>query len=879
MKVDYKFSNLCGTVYRKGNVVFSASGDRLYSPVGNRVTCFDLKNNKSSTLPFENNCNISKICLCSQKNLLFSIDEVGKCLIYNLLTQTVVDTISFKKKVKCIKFSPSGEFYATTHARGFKVWRAPGITKTFHSTTLLKVLSGAYDETTCLNWSSDSRFIVIGGKDMTVRVYPVFSMEKFKVFSLTGHRSTIINCFFEKDSLNVYSISRDSALSVWTASHNPEELESKYEVRKRKLENDDEESGEEKSDEEDEEEQVSWTLEKKHLFGQEKSAISSAEYHEDKKILVVGHTSGIFQLYEMPDFIQIHSLSISQYKINTVAINASSEWLAFGSAALGQLLVWEWQSETYVLKQQGHFYDMNVMAYSPDGQYIATGGDDGKVKVWNTISGFCFVTFTQHSGGITGVEFSQNGQVILSSSLDGSVRAFDLNRYRNFRTFTGPRPCQFYCLALDNSGEIICAGSLDTFEICMWSLQTGRLLEVLSGHEGPVSCLSFSPAKAILVSGSWDKTVRLWDVYASTSPKDTISIGSDVTAVTHRPDGHEIAVASLDGEIRFWDPDTCRLNGSIEGRRDLLVGRRKNDLVSSKQLMSRRCFTSLCYSADGHHLLAGGKSRHVCIYHIRQEIMLRRFNISNNMSLDGMQVFKHSKRGMTEAGPIDLMDLDNRSDDEDGDKSQIALPGVKKGDMSSRRVQPEVQTKALRFSPAGRSWAAATTEGLLIFSLDGSVAFQPEGLDLDITPEKILELSNHKEHSNALNYAFRLNEQKYMIRVIENIKIDDVSTLVQGVPRMFLSKLLEFVGKQLENSPHVQFYLAWCKHILSCHGGYIKSHSRSYLPTLRLIQKNLVRHSSSLTSLCDSNTYTLKYLTSIPLQSSTDAEVELMETE
>ena len=76
----------------------------------------------------------------------------------------------------------------------------------------------------------------------------------------------------------------------------------------------------------------------------------------------------------------LHCLfSISQYKINAVAINATSEWLAFGSAALGQLLVWEWQSETYVLKQQGHFYDMNVMAYSPDGQYIATGGDDGKV--------------------------------------------------------------------------------------------------------------------------------------------------------------------------------------------------------------------------------------------------------------------------------------------------------------------------------------------------------------------------------------------------------------------------------------------------------------------------------------------------------------------
>lgn len=48
-------------------------------------------------------------------------------------------------------------------------------------------------------------------------------------------------------------------------------------------------------------------------------------------------------------------------------------------AGLGQLLVWEWQSESYVLKQQGHFNSMVSLAYSPDGQYIVTGGDDGKV--------------------------------------------------------------------------------------------------------------------------------------------------------------------------------------------------------------------------------------------------------------------------------------------------------------------------------------------------------------------------------------------------------------------------------------------------------------------------------------------------------------------
>ncbi len=54
---------------------------------------------------------------------------------------------------------------------------------------------------------------------------------------------------------------------------------------------------------------------------------------------------------------------------------------------LGQLLVWEWQSESYVFKQQGHFNNMNSLAYSPDGQYIVTGGDDGKVSLLPL--GFC----------------------------------------------------------------------------------------------------------------------------------------------------------------------------------------------------------------------------------------------------------------------------------------------------------------------------------------------------------------------------------------------------------------------------------------------------------------------------------------------------------
>jgi periodic tryptophan protein 2 len=81
---------------------------------------------------------------------------------------------------------------------------------------------------------------------------------------------------------------------------------------------------------------------------------------------------------QLPAFENIHMLSMSRQSINAAAFSPRGDWIALGCAALGQLLVWEWRSESYVLKQQGHFYDVSAVAFSPDGSYIATGADDNK---------------------------------------------------------------------------------------------------------------------------------------------------------------------------------------------------------------------------------------------------------------------------------------------------------------------------------------------------------------------------------------------------------------------------------------------------------------------------------------------------------------------
>jgi periodic tryptophan protein 2 len=84
-----------------------------------------------------------------------------------------------------------------------------------------------------------------------------------------------------------------------------------------------------------------------------------------------------------------------------------------------------------------------------------------------------------------------------------------LHRYCTFKTLTTPAPVQFLCLAVNPSGEVVAAGAADPFHIYVWNLQTGKLLDVLTGHPGPVCDLVFQSNSGMLASVPWDGTVKL----------------------------------------------------------------------------------------------------------------------------------------------------------------------------------------------------------------------------------------------------------------------------------------------------------------------------------------------------------------------------------
>ncbi|KMQ93304.1 periodic tryptophan protein 2-like protein [Lasius niger] len=833
------------------------------------------------TLPVESRFNYVTIDISPNGN--------GEAHIISLISKVILHKYRFKGRPKRVKFSPDGKYFAVCKGGGVFIFNAPGLqTGNYNPFIMERAFHGATAETTCISWSFDSKLLAVGSKDTTIKIYSLQKSANLRWITLGGHSDVIVACFFENKDYDMYTISKNGRLCVWECTLEPDDWVEWQPPAKKEKSKDSESDSEDDIDIEkiiertekqkaraeckllesddllknDEEED---TIEEENIkkaeikmLGYKKQAtfylgnevqkhykeakLTAAAYHQDTRILVIGFNIGSFYLYEMPHANLIHSLSISRQRISSIALNSTGDWIAIGCSHAGQLLVWEWQSETYAMKQQGHRTNMNCLAYSPDGQYIVTGGDDGKVKLWNTLSGFCTLTFHEHASSISGVLFSHNRKFVASASLDGTVRAYDLARYRNFRTLTSPRPVQFSCLAIDGSDEFLAAGGQDFFDVYLWSMKLGTLLEILSGHEGPVASLAFNPnpASTELVSASWDKTVKIWNAVENGSAHETIRLIADALCVTYKPNGEEIAVATLDGQITFFECKTARQTGFIEGRNDLGAGRSKTDLITAKKNLQGKAFTTLCYSADGTCILAGGRSKNVCIYNVRESILLKKYEITQNRSLDGVDDVINRKY-MSEFGNRAL--IEHR----EGGNISLHLPGVRSGDMASRRVKPEVRVLCLQFSPTGQAWAAVTTEGLLIYSLDIGLMFDPFQLELGVTPDTVKETLDERDYAKALMMALKLNEKLLTQQVIETIPYKEIELTTTSMPDIYVEKLLKFIASELESTRHIHFYLLWIEIILTKHGSRINTAPQ--MPVLLMLHKNMQKKYDDLSRM------------------------------
>lgn len=242
---------------------------------------------------------------------------------------------------------------------------------------------------------------------------------------------------------------------------------------------------------------------------------------------------------------------------------------------------------------EGHRKRVWALAFSPNGETLMSGSEDGTVGLWEVPKGRLQALLPGHEEMVTSPLFSPRGDLLATASYaEGEVWLWEVATGRRKATLSAAA----LLLCFSPEGKTLATGSGWGKEVILWDVERGERQGVLEGHEGPVRAMAFSPDGRWLATGSLDGTIGLWSRRGQQEARWRGHRGGVLT-LAFAPQGNLLASGGLDGRVGLWD---------LEGK-----GPRWLEAHQAKVV-------ALAFSPPGNLLVSESEDGLLCLWEVRR---------------------------------------------------------------------------------------------------------------------------------------------------------------------------------------------------------------------------------------------------------------------